>query len=284
MKKVLLTTSALTMLAGVASAGVGFGGFTYVGITQTGAAAAMVEHGTRLTFSASTETDGGVGVGTSARFTTVTSANPGTATLERVKTWVSVGGAKLTVGATNGAVRTAGRNLALFGFNDGGVGVAPGIGLPVDTANQVAGEHADNANPGNVLLSYTMGQIAVHASTTIAAAGATEIGLVYTGDSFSVGVGSSSTGVWLAKVSGSIGAAKIGVGATSTGASNIVVSTAVGAGTLAAGYQNNVGVGQVASWGIQYAQSLGGGVTASVAVANSVLGVQSVGAGIMFSF
>ena len=71
MKKVLFATTALVATAGVAAAEVSVGGFGYFGVAHDSAAAdeTFVTHATRLTFSASVETDSGVTFGASSRIT-----------------------------------------------------------------------------------------------------------------------------------------------------------------------------------------------------------------------
>ncbi|MFQ5439155.1 MAG: porin, partial [Paracoccaceae bacterium] len=83
MKKVLLTTSALTLLAGAAAAGVSLSGYGRIGVTYNGGTGVSATYSRfRLNITGTTQTDGGLTFGAWVRINstqTTLSASGGTA-------------------------------------------------------------------------------------------------------------------------------------------------------------------------------------------------------------
>jgi outer membrane protein OmpU len=272
MKKVLLTTTALVMLAGAASAELKFGGFAYLGVTSTGGVSA-VSHGTRITAAASTETDGGISFGTSLRFATNGAGGSSVATtasiIERQKVFMSMNGLTLTIGGHHGAARQGGRLIGGSGFDDWGVAFI---------SNDVPGLQADAGN--NLVVSYAMGSVKLHVSTTAAVGGVTEFGVNGNVGDVSLGFGMAGGGSWIAKAGFSLGGANISLGTNNLNHIVLVGSSALGTGVVDFGYER---AGTATNYFAGYSQSLGGGATASISL-SSAAGVQAMGAGVMFNF
>ena len=105
MKKILLTTSALTLLAGAAAADVNLSGYGRIGISTTGGASSQYTR-MNLDFSGSSTTDGGVTLTAKTRYRTTGSA---TGLFSGPQASISNGAMSLTVGNAAGAVaQTAG--------------------------------------------------------------------------------------------------------------------------------------------------------------------------------
>ncbi|MDQ7079937.1 MAG: porin, partial [Paracoccaceae bacterium] len=94
MKKILLTTSALTLLAGAAAADISFSGTGRIGVTNV-TGPATVTHRFRVNVNASGETDGGLKVGGYVRI----NMNGGAlGAIGAPRLWIGNGMATLTVG------------------------------------------------------------------------------------------------------------------------------------------------------------------------------------------
>ncbi|WP_439143350.1 porin [Planktotalea sp.] len=183
MKNVLFATTALIAAAGVASADVTVGGNAFMGVIYnagdaTTVASTDVAHSVRVTFGASVETDAGVTFGASSRITESNNGNNGQ--MEHGQVNMSSGGFTLRVGATHGAMRNTARVTTYLGFNRGGV---------VGNDNSTANTQTDGGN--NVLVMYSMGDLTLAASTD-AAGNAQEVGVAYTMNGFTLGLGANA--------------------------------------------------------------------------------------------
>ena len=105
MKKILLTTSALTLLAGAAAADVSVGGYARIGISNTAAATTNYLRN-QITFSGSATTDGGLTLGTWTRYRHSASASEfaGTGAFAAPRLSISNGAMTLTAGNAGGAI------------------------------------------------------------------------------------------------------------------------------------------------------------------------------------
>ena len=105
MKKILLTTSALTLLAGAAVADVSVGGYARIGISNSGSATTNYLRN-QITFSGSATTDGGLTLGTWTRYRHSASASEfaGTGAFAAPRLSISNGAMTLTAGNAGGAI------------------------------------------------------------------------------------------------------------------------------------------------------------------------------------
>jgi len=103
MKKVLLTTSALTLLAGAAAADVSIGGYGRIGVSNTGSKTSNYARNS-ITMSASATTDGGLTLGTWTRYQSDTGTTASTGVFAGPKVSISNGTMTLSAGNTAGAV------------------------------------------------------------------------------------------------------------------------------------------------------------------------------------
>jgi len=109
MKKILLTTSALTLLAGAAAADVSIGGYGRLGIQNSGSTTTTVTR-TRISFSGGATSDGGLSMSAWTRYQNNGSDATGVFSAPRVS--ISNGAMTLTTGNAAGAV---GANSNLWG-------------------------------------------------------------------------------------------------------------------------------------------------------------------------
>ena len=288
MKKILLTTTALTMLAGAAAADISLSGSGRIGIVSTGGAT-NVTHRFRVNVNASGETDGGLTFGAYVRL----NMNGGeVGKIGAPRLYIGNGMATLTVGNAGGAISQAGN---IWGC---------GIGFTGDCSDMAAGGNAFNwvthssggAGASVVRLDFALGSANISISGGAASAGAandTEIAANFNMGTASVGVGydagTGADGGTLLNVSFGAGSATIGAHvAMSNGTTGYMgtVKTAMGAGSLYAGFGNQLNKGATATqaaYFVSYKQPLGGGANASVSV-RSVAGAVTTDAGITFGF
>jgi len=115
MKKILLTTSALTLLAGAAAADVSVGGYARIGVSNSNAAKSATDAtkvGThtylrnQITFSGSATTDGGLTLGSWTRYrhSAGSSKFAGTGAFAAPRLSISNGSMTLTAGNAGGAI------------------------------------------------------------------------------------------------------------------------------------------------------------------------------------
>jgi outer membrane protein OmpU len=278
MKKILLTTTALTMLAGAAVAQVSVSGDGRMGVTSTGGTTA-VEYRYRVHFKASGETDGGLTFGAKAGLRWDESEPQGTVAYG-ASVWMGNGTMTVRVGNTDGAISSAagiwgGTTVGFSGMSFGGI---------LFTAN--TSSSSNSTGPNIVAVDFSLGSANVTISggsgldTEIAAnfsAGAANVGIGYD-------TGAAATGGTTLTVGFDAGSANINVGyfrdAAGTSSWSLGVSAGVGAGTVKAYYANRAGS---TNYGLGYKQSLGGGAALGVGY-ESMGGTSTVEAGVSFGF
>lgn len=298
MKKVLLATSALTLLAGAAAADVTIGGTSRMGITSTGGNA-TTSYRTRLNVSLSGETDGGLSFGA---FTRMQMGNAATGTISGSNVWVSNGMATLTIGNAGGATSATG---AVFGcgvgflgtcqdlanglfswtsFSSGGAGSnVARLDFALGSANlSISG---GNGNDTEVAMSYSAGNMTIAVShdagigtattsTNVGAAGGTQVRLSF--DAGSANVSLQAARDTASGLNGAIASVSYGIGG-----GTLYAFAGTGIYDSASGASVTVATGS--AFGLSYSQSLGGGATAKVSAA-SIGGTATYSAGMNFSF
>ena len=269
MKKILLASTALAFSAGMASAQVAIGGYGFVGITNTGGAT-TVGHGARLTFTGTVQADHGV---TFTMFSRNTIAPGGAWAHDRMRIDVSAMGLTLSVGNTNGAVRTLARTAYYYGYNDGGI-------YGADTGSAGTGFATDGGQ--NVTARYNYDAFSVAVSAPIAG-GSAEIAARYSasGLTLAAGVSTAAGNPYALHASYNGGDWTVGAGYASLNNRFVVGgSYNFDAITVGAAVQST---GGVTNYGLNVGYNLGGGATLSATVGVAG-GVTTVGAGAFFSF
>ncbi|MDA9122395.1 porin [Paracoccaceae bacterium] len=279
MKKILLTTSALTLLAGAAAADVNLSGYGRIGISTTGGASSQYTR-MNLDFSGSSTTDGGVTLTAKTRYRTTGSA---TGLFSGPQASISNGAMSLTVGNAAGAVaQTAGVwgcGTVMWGCHD----------LTDDGwASNWATRSSGGAGPDVIRLDMALGGASVSVSggngndAELAVSmpmGAGSVGIGYDNDN-----ADTQKAITQVNYSGSVGDMGVGVKLAQQNAVTAYiasVSAPAGGGSvyIFAGKQldtNN-------NYGLRYNQSLGGGASMHVG-ANNIAGTTTVGAGVHFGF
>jgi outer membrane protein OmpU len=278
MKKVLLTTSALTLLAGAAAADVSVSGYSRIGISNSGSTTSNYLRN-QVTFSGSATSDGGLSftAWTRTRNSAASSKFASTSAFAGPQLTVSNGAVTLAVGNATGAVgSTAGP--AIWGCGSVMWGCADLAG------GTWASQSSTGAGTNVVRLDMALGSANV--SVSGGNGNDTEVAMNVPMGSGSVGVGyDQETNPFLhVGYSGTAGGLGVGVRASqSNGKTGYManVTAPVGAGSVymfagktVAGKNN---------YGLKYSQSLGGSV-AMQAGATSAAGVTTVGAGLNFSY
>ena len=279
MKKILLTTTALTLLAGAAAADVNLSGYGRIGISTTGGASSQYTR-MNLDFSGSSTTDGGVTLTAKTRYRTTGSA---TGLFSGPQASISNGAMSLTVGNAAGAVaQTAGVwgcGTVMWGCHD----------LTDDGwASNWATRSSGGAGPDVIRLDMALGGASVSVSggngndAELAVSmpmGAGSVGIGYDNDN-----ADTQKAITQVNYSGSVGDMGVGVKLAQQNAVTAYiasVSAPAGGGSvyIFAGKQldtNN-------NYGLRYNQSLGGGASMHVG-ANNIAGTTTVGAGVHFGF
>ena len=279
MKKILLSTSALTLLAGAAAADVNLSGYGRIGISTTGGASSQYTR-MNLDFSGSSTTDGGVTLTAKTRYRTTGSA---TGLFSGPQASISNGAMSLTVGNAAGAVaQTAGVwgcGTVMWGCHD----------LTDDGwASNWATRSSGGAGPDVIRLDMALGGASVSVSggngndAELAVSmpmGAGSVGIGYDNDN-----ADTQKAITQVNYSGSVGGMGVGVKLAQQNAVTAYiasVSAPAGGGSvyIFAGKQldtNN-------NYGLRYNQSLGGGASMHVG-ANNIAGTTTVGAGVHFGF
>jgi len=279
MKKVLLTTSALTLLAGAAAADVSVGGYSRIGISNTGSTTSNYLRN-QITFSGSATSDSGLtfSAWTRTRNSASGSKFASTSAFAGPQLSVSNGAVTLTVGNATGAVGST-SGAAVWGCGSVMWGCADLAG-----ASSWATQSSTGAGTNVVRLNMALG------SASVAVSGGngndTEVAMNVPMGGGSVGIGydqETDPNLHIG-FSGSAGGMGVGVRASqSAGKTGYManVSAPVGAGSIylfagktVAGKNN---------YGLKYSQSLGGSVSMQ-AGATSAAGTTTVGAGLDFSF
>ena len=278
MKKVLLTTSALTLLAGAASA-VDIGGYARIGISNAGGATTNYLRN-QITFTGSASTDGGLTMSTWTRYrhSAASSVFSGTGSLAAPRISVSNGAMTLTAGNAGGAINA---NSGMWGCGAAMWGCADVVG-----SWDWASTSSTGAGPNVVRLDMALGGASV--SVSGGNGNDTEASLSVPMGGGSVGIGfdqnSSANQTISVNWSGTMAGMSAGVRTSQSGGStgyiaNVSAPMAAGsvyvfAGKTLAGANN---------YGLRYNQSLGGGASMQAGV-TSAAGATTVGAGVAFGF
>lgn len=267
MKKILLASSALAMLAGAAAAEANVGGYGYAGVTHDGTNTDVL-HAMRVTFSGSVNTDSGVNLTASSRITITDNNDNGQ--LGHNKITMSAGGLTVAAGATHGAMKTLARNATFLGFNDGGtLYLAGGTGVDNNTSGL-------NDSGNNVLITYTTGGFTVGVASDVAGTEA-DIGVKYASGAWSIGAGFSDADEWMVAGSYSTGDLSIGVGANSDDEFTLTAGYQISAATsLKFGYDSSD------VYGLEVSHDIGGANL--VGAVGQVAGTTVASAGVFFSF
>lgn len=263
MKKVLLTASALSLLAGAAVADVAVSGDARFGLKydEGNADETTVHQRVRVHFNMSTETDSGLTfgarVGLDARSDegVATGANGGT--FRRLNPTVSVSGMGFSAnfGNYNGAV------VDLVGLWAGGLGFDGSLGRPAI----VGGFDTDDESNQTLQVGYSFGDFKVAASTQVAGDTSTEIAAKYSANGITVAAGADTDDNWA--VSGSYASGDFVVGAIYrdgvAAQFRVWGNYSMGATKIGAVYTDVDGAD---AYGIGVSHSMGGGVTAHAAI------------------
>ena len=278
MKKVLLTTSALTLLAGAASA-VDIGGYARIGISNAGGSTTNYLRN-QITFTGSAATDGGLTMSTWTRYrhSAAASVFTGTGSLAAPRISVSNGAMTLTAGNAGGAINA---NSGMWGCGAVMWGCADVVG-----SWDWASTSSTGAGPNVVRLDMALGGASV--SVSGGNGNDTEAALSVPMGGGSVGIGfdqnSSANQTISVNWSGTMAGMSAGLRTSQSGGStgyiaNVSAPMAAGsvyifAGKTLAGANN---------YGLRYNQSLGGGASMQAGV-TSAGGTTTVGAGVAFGF
>ncbi len=278
MKKVLLTTSALTLLAGAASA-VDIGGYARIGISNAGGSTTNYLRN-QITFTGSAATDGGLTMSTWTRYrhSAAASVFSGTGSLAAPRISVSNGAMTLTAGNAGGAINA---NSGMWGCGAVMWGCADVVG-----SWDWASTSSTGAGPNVVRLDMALGGASV--SVSGGNGNDTEAALSVPMGGGSVGIGfdqnSAANQTISVNWSGTMAGMSAGLRTSQSGGStgyiaNVSAPMAAGsvyifAGKTLAGANN---------YGLRYNQSLGGGASMQAGV-TSAGGTTTVGAGVAFGF
>ena len=322
MKKILLTTSALTLLAGAVAADVSVGGYARIGVQNTGSTTTNYLRN-RLTFTGSATTDGGLTLSTWQRLRTSAASSKFSASqaFSAPNFSISNGAMALKLGNISGAI---GANGGMFGCNTVMWGCADLIGSAHSATASSAGNGPNivrvdmslggasvsisggNGNSteaamtmpmgtGSVSVGYNVGKgTALVAAVTAVAASADSV----TSNVYTPGVAAVASAAEVAAVaakatvvlgySGSMGDMSVGVRLAqhdSKTAYMANVGTSMGNDTVYIFAGKLLPVAGVAknNYGVKYSQSLGGGASIQTGVTSSG-GKTTLGAGVDFSF
>lgn len=273
MKKILLTASAVSLMAGAAAADVTFGGDARFGIVYdegghtTTTSEFSVQQRVRVLMRATTQTDGGLTfgatLGADIRNNDGTlSNNVGAYTANPLIT-VSGAGLDFFLGNTSGAVQD------LVGIWSGGLGFDDTLGRP-GIADGFKGADVDDTQTAKI--AYTFGDFKVAASVANAPGNAdledAEIAVRYSANGITAALGLDADENWAISGAYAFGDATVGAiyrdGPAVIDAQYRIYGTyAMGATTIGATYtQNDAGD----AYGIGASHALGGGVSAHGAI------------------
>ncbi|MFT6451132.1 MAG: outer membrane protein OmpU [Halocynthiibacter sp.] len=280
MKKILLTASALSLLAGAAAAEVSVGGDARFGITfDTSTSTVSVQQRYRVKFNASTETDGGLTFGASVMLDTrnnngvVNGFNAATPPSTNVSDLtgdslnpvitVSGNGFDFALGNTNGAV------VDVVGLWAGGLGFDGTVGRPA----LVGGFDTDGNQNQTVKVGYSFGDFAFKVSTASTGATDVEFAARYAANGIYVAVGGDSSNNYALHGSYTTGDIKVGAIYRNGNQYRVYGTYSMGATTIGAVY-TKVAAGN--AYGLGVSHSLGGGVSAHAAVGKQAAGGNTV--------
>jgi len=316
MKKILLTTSALTLLAGAAAADVSVGGYARIGISNSGSDTTNYLRN-QITFSGSATTDGGLTLGTWTRYRHSAGASvfAGTGAFAAPRLSISNGAMTLTAGNAGGAINANsgmwGCGSVMWGCADvvgswdwastSSTGTGPNVirlDMALGGASVSVSGGNDNDTEASVSMSLGGGSVGVgydagHATAAVDAVdavvavaattdGATAaVAAVDAADAVAADIARSTISI---NYSGTLSGMGVGVRMSqSNGATGYManISAPMGAGSVYVFAGKNLG--QSNNYGLRYNQSLGGGASMQ-AGATSAGGATTVGAGVAFGF
>jgi outer membrane protein OmpU len=230
------------------------------------AAGTTLAHGARLNFTASVQADHGVAF---TMFSRNSISAGGAWANDRLRLDVAANGLTLSVGNTNGAIRSLARTFAYYGFNDGGI-------FGGDTGN--VGQ-ADSGQ--NVYARYTFDAFTLGVSTTTAG-GDVEVGARYSASGITVGaaISSGAGNPYAIHAAYNGGDWTVQAGYNSTQRLLVSGSYTFDAITVGAAVQTQ---GGATTYGLDVGYNLGGGATLSATVGVAG-GNTRIGAGAFFSF
>ena len=279
MKKILLSTSALTLLAGAAAADVNVSGYGRIGISSSGGASSQYTR-VNLNFSGSSTTDGGLTMNVQTRMRATGAA---TTVWAAPTASISNGSMTLHVGNSTGAIGSTagiwGCGAIMWGCSD----------LANDNWSDWASRSSGGAGPDAVRLDMALGGATVSVSggngndAELAVSmpmGGGSVGIGYDNDN----AASTSHPITQINYSGSVSGMGVGLKLMQQNAVNAYmasISAPAGAGSvyLFAGRQLDTSN----NYGLRYNQSLGGGASMQVGATNAS-GTTTVGAGVHFGF
>ena len=278
MKKVLLTTSALTLLAGAASA-VDIGGYARIGISNADGSTTNYLRN-QITFTGSASTDGGLTMSTWTRYrhSAAASVFSGTGSLAAPRISVSNGAMTLTAGNAGGAINA---NSGMWGCGAAMWGCADVVG-----SWDWASTSSTGAGPNVVRLDMALGGASVSVSGGNGNDTEASLSVPMGGGSVGIGFDQNSAANQTISVnwSGTMAGMSAGLRTSQSGGStgyiaNVSAPMAAGsvyvfAGKTLAGANN---------YGLRYNQSLGGGASMQAGM-TSAGGTTTVGAGVAFGF
>jgi outer membrane protein OmpU len=306
MKKVLLTTSALTLLAGAAAADVSIGGYGRLGVSNTGSKTSNYARNS-ITFSASAATDNGLTLGTWTRYQSDTGSTAATGVFAGPKVTISNGAMTLSAGNTGGAISNTagvfGCGAVMWGCADmpNALGWAStssgGTGPNVVRLDMALGAASVSISGGNgndteaaISLPMAGGSLGVgfdqgHAATSAVAAAVDSVSNnVYTPGKAAVAAGAKQDQEIHLNYSGSMNGMGVGVrmsqGGGKTGYMG-TLSAPVSAGSVYVFAGKDMAGAN--KYGLRYNQSLGGGASMHAGVTSNA-SATTVGAGIHFGF
>ena len=279
MKKILLTTSALTLLAGAAAADVSVGGYARIGISNSGNTTSNYLRN-QITFSGSATTDGGITLGTWTRYRHSASASKftGTGAFAAPRLSISNGAMTLTAGNAGGAINA---NSGMWGCGSVMWGCADVVG-----SWDWASTSSTGTGPNVVRLDMALGGASVSVSGGNGNDTEASLSLPMGGSSVGIGFDQNSAANQTISVnySGSMSGMGVGVRASqSDGATGYIanITAPMGAGSVYVFAGKNLAASN--NYGLRYNQSLGGGASMQAGV-TSAGGTTTVGAGVAFGF
>ena len=272
MKKLLVTTTALTFSAGFAAAEVTVGGFGYVGVVSSGGVT-TVQQQVRLEFTGTTTTTAGTSFEAYVRLDVAGAGAPAPA-FTRSRITVKHDNLTVAFGNTHGAMNTLAHHEVGGGFNDWGIYYF----------TNSASTQWDAGN--NVMARYDAGNFSVAVSSDIGFA-VQEIAAKYSANGLSVGAGVDTTGFWQLTAGYETGNWTLGAGYNSANVATAGVGYKMGAWDFNAAIVNDSAGFMHAPAGLLYGvdvgYDLGGSVRLSASAASGG-GVTTIGAGAFFNF
>ena len=310
MKKILISTSALNLLAGAAAADVDLSGYGRVGVSSTGGTSTQYTR-MQLDFSGSSTTDGGLTMNVQTRMratgaATAVWAGP-TASISNGSMSLHVGNSTGAIGSTAGiwgcgAVMWGCSDLASDTWSDWASRSSGGAGPDVVRLDMALGGatvsvSGGNGNDAELAVSMPMGGGTVgigydtdHDTAAVAAVAASADSVdadgVYVPGAAAVAASAAVAKAAITQInySGSVSGMGVGLKLMQQNAVNAYmasISAPAGAGSvyLFAGRQLDTSN----NYGLRYNQSLGGGASMQVGATNAA-GTTTVGAGVHFGF